>query len=588
LKAEKTIMKSLLRALLMLAAMALPAWSAVQSSVSQYGITWTFDKECEVGNFVTGDWYVVGPVIIQSITPSPTGTRNGSVVNPVGGSQGYDSRGGNWVASKQAVLPLAFQPGQSLVSAISNPDIKNCTGGVGGWTNYKGDCSRGIMETQAVLTCLASAPAELSFRPPYAGATYKPVHPLSAVKWTVLPKLPSPASIPNANTILRQFQRPWIDHQNGWTLQYTHSMNNHPGYGRDMANQVSNAALYVLLDEPKVDSVAIRLIQLGIDNHGVTKAGGYWGPDGGHALGRKWPILFAGLMLDDDSLTSIGARSGAYLYTDGYGPQKAPPGYIRFGEDDQTFYVSRHPDAAGAWAAGTDERYDIYVPDSNGNYRKREKNGFVWYGHGDPTKLRDFQEYLDTHEGMPEWGIRHSTEPNRDGRDWDAPYRSGTNGDPYEGFILSAHILGLKQAWNHNALFDYVDRFVSINGVPSSFVGNMWKMYRADYGCIWRRTDPLDRYSNGAPDCSACRYNCGNTHTPTAGNGTGSRRYEAPKARFSTVTLHDLRGRKVHADATKALSAVNRIGMPAIRNGLYLVRLEQDANSAIVRMPVVR
>ena len=39
----------------------------LKQSVSQYGITWTFDKPARVGQFITGDWYVVGPVTITAI-----------------------------------------------------------------------------------------------------------------------------------------------------------------------------------------------------------------------------------------------------------------------------------------------------------------------------------------------------------------------------------------------------------------------------------------------------------------------------------------------------------------------------------------
>ena len=41
----------------------------LKESVSQYGITWTFEKPARVGQFVNGDWYVVGPVTVTAITP---------------------------------------------------------------------------------------------------------------------------------------------------------------------------------------------------------------------------------------------------------------------------------------------------------------------------------------------------------------------------------------------------------------------------------------------------------------------------------------------------------------------------------------
>ncbi|MBC8869135.1 MAG: hypothetical protein H8E44_06940 [Planctomycetes bacterium] len=43
----------------------------LKQSVSQYGITWNFDKPARVGQFAGGDWYAVGPVTIKAIDPKP-------------------------------------------------------------------------------------------------------------------------------------------------------------------------------------------------------------------------------------------------------------------------------------------------------------------------------------------------------------------------------------------------------------------------------------------------------------------------------------------------------------------------------------
>jgi len=42
------------------------------SSISKDGITWTFSQSLPVGQFVHGDYYVVGPVTITAIDPAPT------------------------------------------------------------------------------------------------------------------------------------------------------------------------------------------------------------------------------------------------------------------------------------------------------------------------------------------------------------------------------------------------------------------------------------------------------------------------------------------------------------------------------------
>lgn len=74
------------------------ASAQTSSSVTQFGITWTFDSAYEVGRSANGDFWVVGPVAVIEITPGSTSVNgrmtNGSMANPLpsGGSrQGYDS-----------------------------------------------------------------------------------------------------------------------------------------------------------------------------------------------------------------------------------------------------------------------------------------------------------------------------------------------------------------------------------------------------------------------------------------------------------------------------------------------------------------
>lgn len=64
------------------------------SSITQYGMTWTFHTPHQYGQFVNGDYWVVGPVTIVSISHvAAAGVRddlNGTLVNPrVVESQGY-------------------------------------------------------------------------------------------------------------------------------------------------------------------------------------------------------------------------------------------------------------------------------------------------------------------------------------------------------------------------------------------------------------------------------------------------------------------------------------------------------------------
>src|SRR5450432_3551885 len=61
-----------------------PPPAGTASSISKDGITWTFSQAVPVGQFVNGDYYVVGPVTITAIDPAPTTAtpyENGSVKN---------------------------------------------------------------------------------------------------------------------------------------------------------------------------------------------------------------------------------------------------------------------------------------------------------------------------------------------------------------------------------------------------------------------------------------------------------------------------------------------------------------------------
>ncbi|MFH1801978.1 MAG: LamG domain-containing protein [archaeon] len=49
--------------------------TATCASISQFGVTWTFDQPYPCGQFVNGDWWVVGPVNIIDIDPIPTFDR---------------------------------------------------------------------------------------------------------------------------------------------------------------------------------------------------------------------------------------------------------------------------------------------------------------------------------------------------------------------------------------------------------------------------------------------------------------------------------------------------------------------------------
>lgn len=416
-----------------------PTSSQMASSVSQYGITWDFDGDYQVGQFVNGDWWVVvnsgGNVRVTSISPQPGAGRHGFWINPQPGSnQPYDSRIGNYVSSLIPALPLNVTAGSSIVSSISNPDATNCSRGPNpGWTSFSGDCSLSPIKTAAVLTVLAAAPAEPSFRPPYAGSS-KPMHSAAALQTNLLPALAPVGNPPALQDMERRFQRVWLDHRPNWTVYQLHPTDNISiDYGAGLALDVGEGALRLTLNDPVSAKLGLLrgMIQLGIDNYGLAASGMVWPADGGHFSGRKLPILLAGVMLDDGPMKNIGSFQFA----------GASHG---FAEDCQTYY------------------------DDNPAY--------VFY-----RGTLGFPRYGKTHCADPNQASNYANNECVSGSEPGCNSYRDLNSPSWVPQVLAARLLKLETLWNHQAYFDYQDRWVNegLGGVWGSSWGSaMWAQYR--------------------------------------------------------------------------------------------------------------
>jgi len=273
--------------------------AAMTTQISQFGITWTFSQSVTYGQFANGDYWVVGPVSITSISPSSSGGRNGSMVNPSptgGNNQGFDSRmqyityqsSLNVAEGVSSSNPLTLQAHSSLVSTISLAEPEFVT----------------VIQAAAILTVLPSAPAAGSFRPPYSGTSKAIQYNVSDLDYSMLRSLAPVASTPDLSTVERMVERPWIDFVSGWTSRMIHPRDNMPDYGRDLAEEASICALMLHLNftNTQKETLLIRFIQLGLDINGIIANGGSYPPEGGHCHGRKWPALFAALMFDNSTM----------------------------------------------------------------------------------------------------------------------------------------------------------------------------------------------------------------------------------------------------------------------------------------------
>jgi len=462
---------------------ALPSPAADAAQVTQYGITWTFDKPYAVGQFVTGDYWVVGPARVVSVDPAPAPGLNGSEINPKAGpptgwKQGYDNRGlgfdSTYDEKIRVAFPLELKPGQSLVSVASRPNFDDTT------KDYISAYLRGPLRAAAILTCVDQPPPADAFRPAYVGDK-KTIWTASQLHRDILPHLAIPGgaipadikdqatalfgkaeadrgvfndlvTLPDVPSQERFLQRPWLDYVGSAPSGALHPMENMPFYGRDMTNCIATVGLMLLLDDPKGDNEQLlRLyVQKGIDYWGVAQSNpGTWIADGGIDSGRKWPVIFAGLMLVDQAMANVNATSA---------------------EDEQSYYGTGANGAKVLW------RLRPFIQ--------------CQFEELAPEKWKD----------PPFKGINNG---------WRAEGYRSLNGPTWTGEALAARLMGAKAFWNHDAFFDYVDRWVAeaTNGkvvippegpsadpltpahlqkierapykpFPSDFVRLMWETYR--------------------------------------------------------------------------------------------------------------
>jgi hypothetical protein len=433
-----------------------PAVADEAQSVTQYGITWTFDKPYNVGQFVTGDYWVVGPVTITGVSPAPGPSassangvvksrygataliddnrlRHGSmIVQKASDKEGFDSRPKNFDPSLTTVYPCTLQPNQSLVSTISNETfpVDALDAPLLFTAEKKGAL---CLNSAAILTSLDKAPPGDAFRPPYAGSD-KPIYETKNLQWAILPKLQPAGTVPSWSDFERYFQRPWLDNINAWFYQFTMPNENQPTYGREWSRVTAMASLMLMFDVPQEQKqkLMIGMVQLGIDEAALAKLGDNWPGDGAHWGGRKWPILFAGLMLGDGDLQTV------------------PPATI-FEEDQQTYY--------GRGYAGQAVLYQMVfhtfpVPPYE------EKTPDTW----NPEDKKG--------EGYRQVGSR-----------------------AWPGIALAAELMKAKALWNHDAFFDYCDRVMAKDDAYAAnrgatprpswegstydpFVDAMWAEYR--------------------------------------------------------------------------------------------------------------
>ena len=271
-------------------------FSLITSSITQYGITWTFSAPVEHGQFVTGDYYIIDSgsgVTVSAISPTPSGGANGSMKNPVpAAGQGFSSTAADYEASLLITLPLALVSGDSLLSSISRDGSDTHD-----WANRAG-VSNAALRTVAVLTVLSSHPVTGTFRPSYSDRSHT-LYNTSQIDTSVLANksmtgitTPSHAGFGTVEYFERGMERPWILFGNDWTARAIHPLQNMYDYHQPMGEFLSEASLLLMTDTSGLTDLLHRYIQVGIDYRYNTTDASTW----------AWPVVFTGLLLGDADL----------------------------------------------------------------------------------------------------------------------------------------------------------------------------------------------------------------------------------------------------------------------------------------------
>ena len=430
----------------------------LRSSVAQYGITWTFERPARVGQFVNGDWYVVGPVAVREIDPRPLygreipeaeldhmdlerpvqqRVRHGFMLNPPAAMKvAYDSGVRNWFDPALIQrLPASMKPGDSLVSTVSMP--KGLVLKPQLWERVE----RGVedsspIRTAAVLTCVAGPQPPDAFRPGVCDRQQR-VYYSRNLRRDFLPSVGAPERRPDVGLYVRFTQRPWVG--TGF-FGFEGPVENMPQYGRDYGRVAGISALLLCTDIPRErkETLLIDFVQVGIDLGSMVRAGHPgWSAWGGHGSGRKLPIVFAGLLLDDDELAQVHQRF----------PKTS------FGEDEQTAYGDAWTGAKVVFTGNSG------IDAATGQGRERD-HGWGPYEHRPPS----------------EW---------KDGQNTSESYRRCCTSVAWVAQALVVRLMRAERAWGHDPFFDYVDR--CMHEPDAAFVQTIREATGRDHDKEWAR-----------------------------------------------------------------------------------------------------
>ncbi|MEY3289435.1 MAG: hypothetical protein RLZZ419_1677 [Pseudomonadota bacterium] len=326
------------------------AIGATTNSISQWGVTWTFDKAYTYGTYANGDYWVLGPVTITSISPDFTGTTNGWEVNPKAGeyttAQGFDSTLGSMGFNATLVPALPYTSPTtgtvSVVKAISQ---------LGSSTP-----SYNPLKTVAVLTIVTAIPTNNGatvFRPPYEGIN-KPTYLTTSLQTSLLPTYVPTPSAWSLSKIIARFSMVQFGHISPVRgFRPTDNFNNIDPYGASVGSDLASGALGLMLNNATVAQkmpALIAYVQAGIDMYAIMQDGMYWSPGAGYEPNARLPMYFMAALFQDSTI--IKNVQAFTAYTDDGELYRGKNGTVLFGDTDAGMYGRDEQDAYWHYITG--------------------------------------------------------------------------------------------------------------------------------------------------------------------------------------------------------------------------------------------
>lgn len=411
--------------------------------VSSHGVTFAFAAARPVGRYANGDWWVLGPVSITSIAPGSMlhnglngdGTAyanrvvHGAMLNPgnrlfaAGGTlennasntaQGYDS-----IGSDKPRVP--YSASANIDPGATGSPATVTTGSVVKFVSKlaalpEGGSNRPAGLDMVVLTVVDSVPASDAIRPGVsrAGSKASPFR-LSDFNLGVFQNLAAPPAAPSYATALAYVSR-YIESSQPDSVNnpVAKAINNHPEYGRDIANNLHAALLCLHLSSFTAEQKRQLLAHMGaIADDFVARneegASTFFAQGGGNCFRKAVVAVCA---------ASLGAKAPASWLT-----YLSHTNRTTWAEDGQIFTVGSS---------------DIALPRDTSDGRPR--SGYT-------------QHML----GSADWGEQQLIYPNRSGSNWDAFYRDIVGYALYSGALAVELTNGAKPLWDNPSFWLYMD-----------------------------------------------------------------------------------------------------------------------------------